>query len=64
LGEAVLYRNNRDGTFTDVTKEAGLKIWGPGFTAAWVDYDCDGYLDLFAANNLGGCDVEHSSCSY
>jgi len=54
VGEAVLYRNNGDGTFTDVTAEAGLKIWGPGFTAAWVDYDCDGYLDLFVANNLGG----------
>src|SRR5262249_51747256 len=32
----------------------GLNIWGPGFTAAWVDYDCDGHLDLFVANNLGG----------
>ncbi len=54
VGEAQLYRNNGDGTFTDVTAEAGLKIWGPAFTASWVDYDCDGYLDLFVANNLGG----------
>jgi hypothetical protein len=54
VGEAQLYRNNGDGTFTDVTEEAGLKIWGPAFTASWVDYDCDGYLDLFVANNLGG----------
>jgi hypothetical protein len=46
-------RNNGDGTFTDVTKEAGVQVWGPAFTAAWVDYDCDGHLDLFIANNLG-----------
>ena len=53
-GECQLFHNNGDGTFTDVTKEAGLKVWGPGFTASWVDYDGDGYLDLFIANNLGG----------
>jgi tetratricopeptide (TPR) repeat protein len=53
-GETQLFRNNGDGTFTDVTDEAGLKAWGPGFCAAWVDYDCDGNLDLFLANNLGG----------
>ena len=47
-------RNNGDGTFTDVTKEAGLDMWGPAFTASWVDYDGDGYLDLFVVNNLGG----------
>jgi tetratricopeptide (TPR) repeat protein len=54
VGEGQLYRNNGDGTFTDVTKESGLKIWGPGFTASWVDYDCDGNLDLFVTNNLAG----------
>lgn len=53
-GECVLYRNNGDGTFTDVTTEAGVGCWGPGFAATWADYDCDGYLDLFVANNLGG----------
>jgi tetratricopeptide (TPR) repeat protein len=53
-GEAQLYRNNGDGTFTDVTEQAGLKAWGPAFCATWVDYDCDGNLDLFIANNLGG----------
>lgn len=53
-GECQLFHNNGDGTFTDVTKQAGLKVWGPGFTAAWADYDGDGYLDLFIANNLGG----------
>jgi hypothetical protein len=55
VGEGQLFRNNGDGTFTDVTEEAGLKdVWGPAFTASWVDYDNDGNLDLFVANNLGG----------
>jgi hypothetical protein len=53
-GESVLYRNNGDGTFTNVTEEAGVGCWGPSFTAQWVDYDCDGFLDLFVASNLGG----------
>jgi tetratricopeptide (TPR) repeat protein len=53
-GESQLFRNNGDGTFADVTEDAGLKMWGPGFSASWVDYDCDGYLDLFVANNIGG----------
>jgi Flp pilus assembly protein TadD len=41
-----LYRNNRDGTFTDVGVEAGvdLQVWGMG--AEWGDYDNDGWLDL------------------
>ena len=53
-GQNVLYRNNGDGTFTDVTAEAGLSRpevrWGSGCT--FVDYDRDGYLDLFVANYL------------
>jgi hypothetical protein len=52
-GECVLFRNNGDGTFTNVTKEAGVGCWGPNFAAQWVDYDCDGHLDLFVASNLG-----------
>jgi tetratricopeptide (TPR) repeat protein len=53
-GDSVLFRNNGDGTFTDVTKEAGVQAWGPAFAPSWVDYDCDGFLDLFIPNNLGG----------
>ena len=53
-GECQLFHNNGDGTFTDVTAKAGLKVWGPAFAASWVDYDNDGKLDLFIANNLGG----------
>lgn len=52
-GESVLYRNNGDGTFTDVTKEAGLQDWGSAFCAQWVDYDHDGRLDLFVTHNQG-----------
>jgi len=51
LGQNHLFRNNGNGTFTDVTKQAGL--WGPNeFStgAAWVDYDRDGHLDLVVAN--------------
>ena len=54
VGNTTLYHNNGDGTFTDVSARAGIETWGPGFTASWVDYDCDGYLDLFIAHNLGG----------
>jgi hypothetical protein len=51
LGRNHLFHNNGDGTFTDVTKKAGL--WGPNefsTSAAWVDYDRDGHLDLVVAN--------------
>jgi enediyne biosynthesis protein E4 len=53
-GQNALYRNNGNGTFTDVTEQAGLtqpgpKIrWNTGCT--FVDYDRDGHLDLFVAN--------------
>lgn len=45
-----LYRNNGDGTFTDVTGKAGVggSRWGMGATAA--DYDNDGWPDLFVCN--------------
>lgn len=40
-----LYRNNGDGTFTDVTDEAGLKIRMHGMATAWADFDNSGYID-------------------
>jgi len=45
-----LLRNNGDGTFDDVTEEAGLLTIGPTQTAAWADYDGDGWLDLFVGH--------------
>jgi hypothetical protein len=42
-----LYRNNRDGTFTDVTKQAGVATSGWSASAGFFDYDNDGRLDLF-----------------
>ena len=42
-----LLRNNGDGTFTDVTVEAGLAEPGNSISATWADYDNDGWLDLF-----------------
>ena len=46
-----LYRNNGDGTFTEVTDQAGVGIIGNTWTAVWGDYDNDGYLDLFVTNS-------------
>jgi hypothetical protein len=45
-----LLRNNGDGTFTDVTEEAGLLSAHPSQTSVWFDYDGDGWLDLFIGN--------------
>jgi len=51
LGQSHLFHNNGNGTFTEVTKAAGM--WGPNefsTSAAWLDYDRDGKLDLVVAN--------------
>ena len=51
LGQSRLFHNNGNGTFTDVTQKAGLA--GPqefSTSAAWVDYDKDGKLDLVVGN--------------
>jgi hypothetical protein len=46
-GRCTLYRNNGNGTFTDVTARAGLAAPGWTTSAVWFDYDNDGKLDLF-----------------
>ena len=48
-GANVLYRNNGDGTFTDVTARAGVAGGGWSTSAGFFDYDNDGRLDLFVA---------------
>jgi hypothetical protein len=47
------YRNNRDGTFTDVTEKVGLKGKGWGGDVAVFDYDGDGRLDVLVTNMFG-----------
>jgi tetratricopeptide (TPR) repeat protein len=47
---STLLRNNGDGTFTDVTLEAGLLSLHPTQTAVWGDFNNDGWLDLFIGN--------------
>ena len=52
-GRCILYRNNGDGTFTDVTQRAGVANLGRwASSAAWFDYDNDGRLDLVIANYI------------
>jgi hypothetical protein len=48
-----LYHNNRDGTFTDVSKKSGVgdEEHRYGLTAIWSDFDNDGKLDLFVTND-------------
>jgi len=48
-----LYRNNADGTFTDVAPALGLDKSTYGFMVAWTDIDDDGDLDLYLVNDRG-----------
>jgi hypothetical protein len=51
-GRCILYRNNGDGTFTDVTEKAGLTSPGWSLAAPWLDYNGDGRLDVFVVHYL------------
>ncbi|MPZ16448.1 MAG: CRTAC1 family protein [Luteitalea sp.] len=55
-----LYRNNRDGTFTDVTASAGVPGGTFGMGVAAGDYDNDGYPDLFVTA-YGRCTLYHNN---
>lgn len=46
-----LYRNNGDGTFTDVTARSGVSNAGKGLGVLWTDYNNDGFPDIFVAND-------------
>lgn len=47
-----LYRNNGDGTFADVSTETGIsKFLGKGMSVSFADYDGDGFVDAFVAND-------------
>lgn len=54
-----LYRNNRDGTFTDVTADAGIRVNFFGMGAAAGDYDGDGYEDILLTG-YGKCILFHN----
>jgi hypothetical protein len=62
-----LLRNNGDGSFADVTEEAGLLRFHPTQTSRWFDYDGDGWLDLFIGNEStdpndpDGCELFHNN---
>jgi len=48
----ILYRNNGNGTFSDVTERAGMKVTPSyGLGALWCDFDNDAGLDLYVAND-------------
>src|SRR5260221_5555243 len=63
-----LYHNNGDGTFADVTERAGVggrdaagkKLWS--VSAAWIDFDNDGRLDLFVTNYLDWSFTNNQVC--
>ena len=53
FGHNQMWRNNGDGTFTDVTAQSGTDVLGWSCSAAFVDYDRDGWLDLFVGGSIG-----------
>jgi hypothetical protein len=58
-GKNILYHNNGDGTFTDVTSKAGVAGGGWSVSAGFFDYDNDGNLDLFVTRYMEW-DAQHS----
>ncbi|HEY3457923.1 MAG TPA: CRTAC1 family protein [Bryobacteraceae bacterium] len=58
-GRNILYHNNGNGTFTDVTKRTGVAAGGWSVSAGFFDYDNDGRLDLFVTRYMEW-DLRHS----
>lgn len=65
-GRDILFRNNGNGTFIDVSAKAFRNEknqpgspWANGCSAVWVDYDCDGWLDLYVGNYFAPFDLWH-----
>jgi tetratricopeptide (TPR) repeat protein/peroxiredoxin len=50
FGRKNLYRNNGNGTFTDIASQAGVEDVGAGMSVCWFDYDNDGAEDLYVAD--------------
>ena len=58
-----LYHNNGDGTFTDVAEKLGIDPDGYyGLGVLWLDYDKDGCLDLYVANDSSPSLLYHNNC--
>ena len=58
-GKNILYHNNGDGTFTDVTAKAGVAAGGWSVSAGFFDFDNDGKLDLFVTRYMDW-DTKHN----
>jgi len=64
VGQSRLFHNNGNGTFTDVTQKAGMGgVQEFSTSAAWVDYDRDGKLDLIVANYVQWSPKQDIYCS-
>src|SRR5256885_366787 len=63
LDGAVLYHNNGDGTFTDVMEKLNIDSGNYyGLGVLWLDYDLDGCLDLYVANDSSPSLLYHNDC--
>jgi enediyne biosynthesis protein E4 len=62
VGKNILYHNNGDGTFTDVTAQAGVAAGGWSVSAGFFDYDNDGKLDLFVTRYLDWSIEKSKTC--
>jgi hypothetical protein len=62
FGKNILYHNNGDGTFTDVTAKAGVAAGGWSASAGFFDYDNDGKLDLFVTRYLDWSVEKSKTC--
>lgn len=55
-----LYKNNGDGSFSEITKETNTSDKGDGRTCRWVDFDQDGWLDLYSTNHTNVSVLYHN----
>jgi hypothetical protein len=62
FGKNILYHNNGDGTFSDVTAKAGVAAGGWSASAGFFDYDNDGKLDLFVTRYLDWTPATSKTC--
>ncbi len=64
LQPKTLLKNNGDGTFTDVTVESGILSFSPTQSGVWADFNNDGWLDLFIANETSDSAHPHPNELY